>query len=117
MIDHIIFDSKKYYQSNYVPLLGKEIVKPETEVVTYEEADNFSNSHDSVIPAGKIVGVVQKGSDTYITDGYRVSGPSVGSGRRWFSLNSLIRNGGVSHRALTHVYHAVSRLGRRLAWQ
>lgn len=116
-VDHMLFDLKKYYPSNYVPLLGKEIVKPKTEVMTYEEADNFSNTHDGVIPKGAIVGVVQKGSDFFITDGYKVSGPSIGSGRRWFSLNSLIQNGGVSNNPLAHVCRAVSHLERRLAWQ
>lgn len=115
MIDHMIFDSKKYYEGDEKNYIGKTIKTPRAEIGCGRMTSNegwFANF--SVFPQGKVIGQMVNGQNIYLV----AENTHLDSGDyAYFKLSDLIQNGGVRHSLLVRVYHVVSRLGRRLAWQ
>ena len=115
MIDHMIMNSKKYWEGDMPCYVGKTFKSPTSPVDKWKtNTDDFYYvypAHESVIPSGPILGQVKDQANEIFLMG--------GLADHYYlvKLTDLIQNGGVSHSLLTHVYHAVSRLGRRLAWQ
>lgn len=130
MIDHTIFNKQNWFSSQKMPIIGSKTTKNVAGVRKYL-IDSYGNMSDFIrlvgkdkdtVPAGNTIGVVINTSAGYLfgfqtlnpnEDGYDPFGQSL----TLYNWNDYIQNGGVRHSLLVRVYHVVSRLGRRLAWQ
>lgn len=122
MIDHMLFNLKKYYQSDTPNCIGKTLhgvrafsIQPYQIDISFNSGvpqllagQSFPNTMDPIsadsLNGKKIYGQAIFNNATYVltTINYQNDWYSV-----WFDLNSLIQNGGVSA-SLNHVYHALT---------
>lgn len=89
MIKELIFSSKKYWQAEDEPLIGKTVIPPKRDI--YVTNNVWGNRFDSTSatspgkPQGIITGYLQSSSD-----GIVIYTTWLG----WFRLNDLLQNGG-----------------------
>ena len=105
MIDHMIMNSKKYWEGDMPCYVGKTFKSPTSPVDKWKtNTDSFyyvEPAHESLIPSGPILGQVENRDTNEI---FLMGG--VIDQYYLVKLTDLIQNGGVSHSLLTHVYHA-----------
>lgn len=105
MIDHMIMNSKKYWEGDMPCYVGKTFKSPTSPVDKWKtNTDSFyyvEPAHESLIPSGPILGQV-KDRDT--NDIFLMGG--VVDQYYLVKLTDLIQNGGVLRRLLTHVAQA-----------
>lgn len=122
MIDHMLVNLKKYYQSDTPNCIGKTLhgvrafsIQPYQIDISFNSGvpqllrgNSFPNEMDPIsadsLNGKEIYGQAIFNNATYVltTINYQNNWYSV-----WFDLPSLIQNGGVSA-SLTHVYHALT---------
>lgn len=93
-IDHMIFNSKKWYEGQMPCYVGKTIraSRSVTSYNLYQSTNTgFQSDGNDPIPNGKVLGQIQMGNSVFLMWHYRLLG-----NYEWFNLNELFQNGGVS---------------------
>lgn len=91
-IDHMIFNSKKWYEGQMPCYVGKTIraLRSVTSYNLYQSTNaGFQNDGNDPIPNGKVLGQIQMGNSVFLMWHYRLLG-----NYEWFNLNELFQNGG-----------------------
>ena len=109
MIDHMIMNSKKYWEGDMPCYVGKTFKSPISPVDKWKtNTDDFYYlypAHESVIPSGPILGQVEEhGTKEIFLMGGLVDHYYL------VKLTDLIQNGGVSSSPLTHLYQGLRHL-------
>lgn len=129
MIDHMIVDLKKYYQSQMPNYVGRKIRCTSLPLTQYAFPLNENgNGYIGLKPSTgsspdlnnwtTVIGQAFENNSIYLLIYAEAINDNTGTAFPfWIKLSDLIQNGGVRHSLLVRVYHVVSRLGRRLAWQ
>ena len=137
MIDHMILNLKKYYESEVPYLVGKNIRLPEKSIPFYGNPNPYNgvgdiknailriehNGANTTKYAGTTYQVVMQASSIAEIDGkdtgningtyqtfvnIRYTKNEHRSMPGWLCLSQILQNGGVLRRLLTHVYQAVT---------
>ena len=121
MIDHMIMNSKKYWEGKMPYYVGKNFKSPTSPVTKYttntEEANYITLTNESLIPKGPIVAQAEGEVEVEGKNEVFLMGGTMFH-YYWVTLRELLQNGGVSSSLLTHVYHALHRIRNGVkAWQ
>lgn len=116
-IDHMIFNSKKWYEGQMPNYIGKTIKAPSNYLDSYYSTPGQNKTVEKN-GAGwkpqsglKVLGQIELDNEVYILSGYPHD-------YNWVKLNDLIKNGGVQSSLLNYLYHALTLLERReQTWQ
>lgn len=105
MIKELIFNGKKFWQSESEPLIGKRIKAPRKPIYVYSEFHTFGGVDGTMTDLSKTATIEIQG---FAKANNGLKGILISKG--WIDFDDLIQNGGVSSNPLTHLYQGLRHL-------